>query len=183
MPSVWNRIATAVLGNTYATNVHASAKFYAQLNFALANAGIAAWDTKYFYNSWRPETAIRSPLIFLASKNNVSDPSFLPLLTPTPSHQEYVSTHSTFGGAGSYVIRKWNGGDKIDVTWSSNVTIDNIGVVTRRFTNLTAAAIENGHSRVFGGLHFPFASGAGIELGERVAKATLEAFDDAWDEF
>jgi hypothetical protein len=32
------------------------------------------------------------------------------------------------------------------------VTLDNRGVITRRYTNLTAAEIENGQSRVFGGV-------------------------------
>ena len=44
--SGWNRLANLVVGNKLATNVTASAKFYAQLNYALANAGIASWDTK-----------------------------------------------------------------------------------------------------------------------------------------
>jgi hypothetical protein len=45
-PIVWNRLATAVIGNKLATDVRASAKFYAQLNYALANAAIVSWDTK-----------------------------------------------------------------------------------------------------------------------------------------
>jgi hypothetical protein len=74
-------------------------------------------------------------------------------LRPTPSHQDYTSTHATFGGAGSQVIRWYNGGsDIVSATWSSNVTLDNVGVLTRTITNLTAAAIENGNSRVFGGV-------------------------------
>lgn len=44
--SVWNRIANAVVGKSLATDVLASTKFYAQLNFALANAGIVAWSVK-----------------------------------------------------------------------------------------------------------------------------------------
>lgn len=44
--SGWNRLAHAVVGNSLATDVKASAKFYAQLNYALANAGIASWDSK-----------------------------------------------------------------------------------------------------------------------------------------
>jgi hypothetical protein len=43
---VWNRLASAVIGKSLAANVLASAKFYAQLNYALANAGIAAWNVK-----------------------------------------------------------------------------------------------------------------------------------------
>jgi hypothetical protein len=40
----------------------------------------------------------------------------------------------------------------VNVSLSSNVTVDNVGVVTRRITNLTEAAKENGDSRVFGGV-------------------------------
>ena len=46
MNRVWNRLANAVIGTSLATNVLKSAKFYAQLNYALANAGIAAWNSK-----------------------------------------------------------------------------------------------------------------------------------------
>jgi hypothetical protein len=44
--SGWNRLANLVVGNSLATDVLASAKFYAQLNYALANGAIASWDTK-----------------------------------------------------------------------------------------------------------------------------------------
>lgn len=183
-PTVWNRIANAVVGKSLATNVTASAKFYAQLNFALANAGIAAWQVKYKYNNWRPVTAINRPGIWLSTGLNVSDPSWTPLLIPTPSHPDYVSTHSTFGGAGSAVIRAFNkGSDNINITISSNVTLDNRGVITRTYTNLTAAAIENGDSRVFGGLHFTFSSATGIALGNAIAVETLAKFDEYWKDF
>jgi len=46
---VWNRLANAIIGNTLVKNVTASAKFYAQLNYALTNAGIAAWNIKYLF--------------------------------------------------------------------------------------------------------------------------------------
>jgi hypothetical protein len=82
----------------------------------------------------------------------VSSETWTPLLTPTPNHQDYLSTHATFGGAAAEVIRRFNGGDVVDVYLSSNVTVDNVGVVTRHITNLTAAAVENGDSRVFGGV-------------------------------
>jgi hypothetical protein len=133
-----------------------SAKFYAQLNYALANAGIASWDTKYTYNYWRPITAIRRTDIWLKSGKNVSDPNYIPLLTSTPNHQDYISTHATFGAAGGAVIAYFNGGDKVDVRLSSNVTVDNVGVVTRRITSIDAAVRENGDSRVFGGVSCNF---------------------------
>jgi hypothetical protein len=110
------------------------------------------FTARYFYNSWRPVTAIQRTDVWLPSQLNVSDPTWTPLLAPTPNHQDYLSTHATFGGAGAAVIAAFNGGDKVDVLLSSNVTIDNIGVITRRITSLTAAAKENGNSRVFGGV-------------------------------
>ncbi|PGH09412.1 hypothetical protein AJ80_07687 [Polytolypa hystricis UAMH7299] len=179
----WNRLANAVVGNKLADNVLESAKFYAQLNYALANAAIASWDSKYFHGGWRPVTAIHRTDIWLPSGKNVSDPSWTPLLTPTPNHQDYLSTHATFGGAGAEVIRNFNGGDEVDAYLSSNVTFDSVGVITRHITSLKAAAKENGDSRVFGGIHFQFASDVGVEIGEKVARATLEVFDEKWDKF
>lgn len=108
--------------------------------------------SRFTYNTWRPVTAIQRTDVWLPSGLNLSDPSWTPLLRPTPSHPDYVSTHSTFGGAAAAVIRIWNGGDKIDATVSSNVTFDNRGVITRTYKSLKEAAEENSKSRVFGGV-------------------------------
>ena len=42
-------------GNTEMQN----ARLVALANFAMADASMAAWYTKYAYNDWRPVTAIR----------------------------------------------------------------------------------------------------------------------------
>lgn len=130
-------------------------------------------------------TAIHYPGVWVHSGRDISDPTWTPLLRPTPSHPDYVSTHSTFGGAGAAVLREaWNGGrDGIDAVLSSNVTLDGRGVITRRYTSLRAAAEENSHSRVLGGIHFTFAGDEGVALGERVALETLKRFDANWDKF
>ena len=86
----------------------------------------------------------------------MSDPEWTPLLTPTPNHQDYLSTHATFGGAAGAVIRNWNGGDAVNVLLSSNVTVDGIGVITRRITSIEQAVKDNGNSRVFGGVSIQF---------------------------
>src|SRR5260370_29463684 len=54
----YNQIAEDVAqqaGNTVVQN----ARFFALLNFALADAGITCWNDKYRYAYWRPVTAIR----------------------------------------------------------------------------------------------------------------------------
>ena len=97
-------------------------------------------------------TAIRRTDIWLPSRRNISDPTWTPLLTPTPDHQEYFSTHGVFGGAAAAEIRDWNRRDAINVTVSGNSTVASVGVITRRITSLSEAAKENGDSRVFGGV-------------------------------
>lgn len=44
--SSWNDAAIEIIGDRYKSDVSSSAKFFAQLHFALANAYITAWDTK-----------------------------------------------------------------------------------------------------------------------------------------
>ncbi|KAL2862601.1 vanadium-dependent haloperoxidase [Aspergillus lucknowensis] len=179
----WNRFAHAIVGSSLADDVLASAKFYAQLNYALANAAIAAWDSKFHWNHWRPVTAIHREGIWLESGRDVYDPDWEPLLRPTPSHQDYVSTHAAFGGAGSAVLKYFNGGDEIDAWFSSNVTRDDQGVLTRHFTSIDQAKEENARSRIYGGIHFTYAGDAGNDLGEAVAEETLRLFEKHWDEF
>ncbi|KAG8624869.1 hypothetical protein KVT40_006620 [Elsinoe batatas] len=168
--SQWTRFANGAIGQSLATDVPASAKFYAQFYYALANAGIASWQAKFQYNAWRPITAIRFPEVYLSSGRNISNPTWTPLLT-TPSHQDYTSTHATFGGAAVEVITSYLGTDEVNITVTSNVTIDGIGEVTRTYTSLREATRENGESR------------AGDKLGTEVARRTLEVFDEGWDGF
>lgn len=109
-------------------------------------------DVRFRWEHWRPITAIQRPGIWLESGRDVSDPTWTPLLRPTPSHQDYVSTHATFGAAGAAVLKYFNGGDKINAGFSSNVTLDAQGVITRHFTSIEAAAVENARSRIYGGV-------------------------------
>lgn len=151
-PILWNRFAHNVVGDRYAKDVVTSAKFYLQLNYALANAAIASWDSKAFYNAWRPVTAITRTDIWLVSKKNVSSPNWVPLLNPTPNHQDYTSTHANFGAAAAAVIKHWNNGsDIINIHLSTNATGVGLGVLTRRYTSIQQAVKDNGDSRVYGG--------------------------------
>jgi membrane-associated phospholipid phosphatase len=61
---------------------------------ALADAGVAVWDTKFTYWSARPENAIQDLGI---------DKSWAPFI-PSPSFPSYVSGHSGYSGACSEVL-------------------------------------------------------------------------------
>ena len=167
-PGHWNQIAeqTAVSqGNTLLEN----ARLFALLNIGLADAGIAAWDAKYTYNSWRPITAIRQADTD-GNPNTISDPTWKPLIV-TPPFPEYISGHSTFSGAADAVLTSFFGNNL-------SFTTNSIGLsgVNRSFNNFTAAASEAGISRIYGGIHFLKANEDGLKTGRDVGSYVVENF-------
>jgi hypothetical protein len=153
-------IVTNEIARTVATqqgfSLAQNARLFALLNIAVADAFIAGWDAKYHYSTWRPITAIN-----LGSYN--PDPNWTPLLSPTPSHPEYVSSHGIQGSAAFTILRDIFG-DNVSFSADSPSLPD----VTRSFTSFTQAELENGRSRIYGGLHFQFSNEAGQVAGESV---------------
>jgi membrane-associated phospholipid phosphatase len=91
-PGHWNLIALDLVREAGWGTVR-TARLFAALNTAQADAFIACWDAKYAYWSLRPVTAIRGLI----------DPSWLPYIA-TPPFPSYVSGHSTTSGAASRVL-------------------------------------------------------------------------------
>jgi hypothetical protein len=93
------------IGNTPADN----ARMFAMASVALADSIIAAWDTKYEVDLWRPITAIRDASND-GNSNTEADITWEYLGAPgadpngtaddfTPPFPAYVSGHATMGGA------------------------------------------------------------------------------------
>ena len=163
-------MSTAAGGQaTTAESLLQNARRFAQLNLALADAGIAAWDTKYAYQSWRPVTAIRlaggdhNP----ATQADSTWQSYL----ETPAHPDYVSGHSTFSGAAAAVLTQSFGLRQFSVT-----SLDLPGQ-SRSFQSFDQAASEAGMSRIYGGIHTQSANQAGQRLGRNVAHFVMAQFD------
>lgn len=165
-PGAWNKIGQQLSGtNSVADN----ARMFAMLNVALADAGIAAWDSKYAHDVWRPIHAIREA----DSAGNaavIQDPAWLPFLTPTPNHPTYVSGHSTFSRAAADILAAYFGTDAIDIMFSGD-----FGVM-RHLTSLDEAADEGGLSRIYGGIHFDFDNIWGQNIGASVADIVTSSY-------
>src|SRR5438552_10507360 len=98
------------------------ARLLALVNVAMADAGIAIWDSKYYYNVWRPITGIRESETGTgptgagdANPDTIGDPTWSPLGAPasnlqgpnfTPPFPAYPSGHAGFGGAFFQTLRK-----------------------------------------------------------------------------
>ncbi len=166
-PGHWNHIASDVAA-ARRNSMHENARLFALLNIAMADAAIVAWDAKYFYNFWRPVTAIHNGDID-GNEGTAADPTWTPYLT-TPPFPDYVSGHSTFSGAAARVLARFYGRDDIAFTTGS----DFLPGVTRSFSSFSAAAVEAGISRVYGGIHFRSASDAGLEAGVAIGDFVYE---------
>ncbi len=158
----WNAIAKDIARRRH-LSLTASARLFALLNFATADAAIACWDTKYHYRTWRPETAIRE-LTPSLNPHHQPTPDFIPNMT-SPAHPDYVSGHSAFSGAASTILTRFFGEDTVPFSTTS----DGLPDVVRHFASFSEACREVGLSRVFGGIHTRSANLAGQDLGRQVA--------------
>jgi hypothetical protein len=145
-------------------SVQQTARLFALLNVAMADAAIATWDAKYVYNLWRPITAIQQA----DSDDNpdtIADPNWSPLLN-TPAFPEYVSGHSTFSAAAATVLARFFGTDHVFFTVGS----DSVPGVTRSYTSFAHTAEEIALSRIYGGIHFLAADLDGLSMGRAIGE-------------
>jgi Ca2+-binding RTX toxin-like protein/membrane-associated phospholipid phosphatase len=170
---MWNDVAVSLADETD-VGLGESARLFAQLNMALADAGIAAWDVKYAYDFWRPVTAIRTAAD-LGDARLVADRGWDAFI-PTPPFPEYVSGHSTYSAAAATILTDVFGAD----TGFSLTSGSALGV-TRSFDTFWDAAAEAGDSRIYGGIHFRFSDTAGQATGRLVGEQVLALFDRSTD--
>jgi len=139
-PGHWNHIALAELAADPRDPAE-TARLFAALNTAQADAFIACWEAKYHYWLERPVTAIQREI----------DPGWEPLL-PTPPFPAYPSGHATTSGAAAAVLGLHFPASALE---------------------LAGLAQNAADSRLYGGIHFPVDSSAGLMLGREVGEAAL----------
>jgi hypothetical protein len=166
-PGHWNVIAQDLVRRQN-LSVPETARLFALLNFANADAGISCWDSKFFYRTWRPETGIRE-LDTATNPHSVPNPDFIPNM-PSPAFPSYTSGHSTFSSAASRILERFFGTDEIEFTTLS----DGLPGAVRSFKKLSDARKEIGMSRVWAGIHTMTDNLAGQECGLKLADFVFE---------
>jgi hypothetical protein len=166
-PLGWNRIARN-LSIKHRLGAWESARLFALLQMAEADANIASLNAKYFYLFWRPITAVR-----LADSDGnpdtQGDPSWDVLAPPTPPVPDYPSNHAENGGAASELIEEFFHHDHIPFSATSS----SLPNVTRSFNSLSQAAFENSLSRIYVGYHFRHAVVEGQKSGEKIGQFVI----------
>ncbi|HWI58273.1 MAG TPA: chloroperoxidase [Bacillota bacterium] len=196
-PRLYNQIAVHI-ADQLGSNAIELARLLALANTAMADGAIAAWESKYYYQFWRPVTGIRESDVDtgptgLGDGNaaTTGDPTFTPLGAPasnltgpdfTPPFPACPSGHATIGASLFQTLRRFYRTDKIAFTFVSDefngVTRDNNGEVRpllpRSFSSLSQAEEENGQSRIYLGIHWAFDKSYGIKQGRKVADQVFE---------
>jgi len=191
-PRLYNQITVQIADRTHLQPIQ-FARLLALVNVAMAEAGMSSWDSKYYYDFWRPITGIRESDPGTGptgagdgNPNTIGNPTFKPLGAPasnltgpnfTPPFPAYPSGHATFGGAIFQILRRFYGTDNLGFTFVSDefngITRDNAGnirpYIPRHFSRLSQAEEENGQSRIYLGIHWSFDKTEGIAQGRRVA--------------
>jgi hypothetical protein len=145
------------------------ARILALVNLAMADAYIYIFDAKYTYNLWRPYHAIR-----LADTDGnaatTPDPEWTSLILPTPNHQEYPSAHSAISGAALRMMRNLLG----DLPF----TLRSPGYPSfvYDYPSFSAGALGVQNARIWGGIHYRFATQVGAAGGVAVADYIFENF-------
>jgi hypothetical protein len=161
------------LSARYALSTAQNARLFAMASLAGADAAIACWNDKYYWNFWRPIDAIHEA----ASDGNArteADPNWKPLFDPstattpalsTPAFPDHPSGHSCVSAATLTAMRAFFHTDDI----AFDIVSTRFPTQPRHYSSFSQALAEVIDARVWGGIHFRTADVQGALLGKRVA--------------
>ena len=151
-------ILNIVLRQEHAT-LDVSALAFAKGGIVSVDAGIECWKVKYTYNNLRPITYIRNVLGFT---------TWNPLFG-TPGFPDYISGHSTIGGAVAEALTSIFG----DNYHFTNNTFSYLNMPDQHYTSFYQMAEKIGDSRVYAGIHYKISCTEGNKTGKKVAQNIL----------
>jgi hypothetical protein len=137
-----------------------NARALALIMMGINDSLIASFYNKYYYNYWRPETAIKA-----------DGTTFVPFIS-TPCFPSYPSNHASGTNGGLEMMRRLFGAAGHDITFTNNVpALGSLpaAAVTRHYTQLKQIADDVDDARVYGGIHYRFDQDAGNVLGGAIA--------------
>ena len=170
----YNAIARRLV-DQFSLDVTDSARLFGLLDLSAADAIINTWNDKYYWNFWRPITAIRS-----------TDPTWTPLFDPslpvatagigpaliTPPYPDHSSGATAYASASMHALASFFGTDEMTFyATSSRFPIDPMQPREKRFfsrfSDLTNEILE---ARIWAGIHFRNADVQAANLGRNVER-------------
>ena len=142
-----------------------NARLLAAVAQAMDDAAIAVFDAKYYYNFWRPITAIRNGD---QDGNDATerDASWMPFID-TPMHPEYPCAHCIASGALGAVLQAEIG---TGTTPTLSTTSPTAPGVVRRWTKISDFVQEVANARIYDGVHYRNSTEVGSAMGKRIGE-------------
>ncbi len=166
---VWNS-AAAQVAVEQGRSMSENARALALMDVAISDASASVFDTKYFYDFWRPETAIHAS----------GDTTWKPYIV-TPCFPSYGSAHGSLSNAARQVLERLYGPHHHFITLSN----PSVAGVTLQYETFEQITHDINDARVYGGIHFRFDQETGSEQGQRVGayvyRHILRRVDGEWD--
>ncbi|WP_405012454.1 vanadium-dependent haloperoxidase [Kitasatospora sp. NBC_01539] len=186
---LWGRFVSA--RDCY--GVDEDAPLFFGLNMAECDAAIGSWAIKRQFDFARPSTLIpydrRGQQIRSwggPGQGTVTmDGIHWRAYVPVPPFPATVSGHSTFSGAAAEFLRRFTGTDSFGDSYLFKAGTSTIepGLtpavdVTLTWPTFTAAAEQAGISRLYGGMHWSFDNGPGLEMGHKIGRVVHRKAQD-----
>ena len=151
--------------------VSENARLFALISMATADAMVAVFDAKYYYEFWRPVTAIRNG----DEDNNPDterDATWEPL-GPTPMHPEYPCAHCIVAGSAGTVMQSVFGTGTLP---EFTLTTPTAAGVIHRWTRLQDYIEEPSNARIWSGIHYRFSTEVGAAMGRKIGEYTVQNY-------
>ena len=149
------------------TDAAEAARLLAAIYVVNADAILACFDAKYFYNSWRPNSAIVNAELD-GNPATTADPAWTSSQF-TPNHPEYPAAHSCTAGGLATMLRLYYGTGDVAFHFDSMATGS-----THHYENVEAMQRDGSEARINGGMHFRYSTVAGEQLGADVAQWVMQ---------
>jgi hypothetical protein len=165
-PVIYYPVVRSV-ANMPGREVTQNARLLALTAAAIDDALIAVFDAKYYYNFWRPVTAIRNGDID-GNDATERDPGWLPLVD-APMHPEYPCAHCIVSGAVAGVLVAEIGTGSTPTLTTTSPTAP--GVV-HSWTSVDEFLVEVANGRIWEGVHYRNSAEVGTAMGKKIGALT-----------
>jgi hypothetical protein len=162
-PSFVFNLAARQVAAAQGTSLSENARALALLNMATNDSLVASFWTKYHYQLWRPETAIREGNLDGSARTD-ADFTFEPYIL-TPCFPSYPSNHASGSNSAAEILRRVYGAGGHAITMANPA----VPGLTFRYAKFSQITDDIDDARVYGGIHFRFDQDAGGDLGRDVA--------------
>ena len=153
------------IANAHVADIGDQARLFALVSLSSADAAISCWESKFHYNFWRPETAIREGNNDL-NAFTVGDPAWVPFIV-SPPYPDHSSGANNLAASITGSLANFFGTDEFEFSITSSIA--GLLVNPRPYHRFSDASLDVVEVRILQGIHFRFADAQARRQGLRVA--------------